>query len=200
MTEQFDKSDAYKVLDTVNMWINNCDTKASIMIAAISIVATVFFTTDIFDIVSSVVINSSKLLSGWMIIYNIILWLSVICLIVGVIFLIRVIISKVITTFKSSNNEGKLETKTYPSFMFFGLIANKGLYNDFNAYCSKVQSVSNEEIIEDLCYQIYNASSICNKKFKNFKKGLFLVLGGLLAFVLQVIIYYCFNIESFVLV
>lgn len=192
MSEKFDKSDAYKILDTINMWINNCDTKASIMIAAMGIVTTMLCSTDIFNFVSSVIFSSLKVFSGWMIVYNIVIWLSIISMMVGIVFLICVIMPKIITTFATMNDSGNTEKETYVSYMFYGSIAKKNLFKDFDTYYSEVESISDEQIIKDLCYQIYSASIICNRKFNNFKKGLFFVFGGFLIFVLQMIIYNVF--------
>ena len=43
------KDDANKALDNINMWINNCDTKTSIILGFYATIITICFTTDFLD-------------------------------------------------------------------------------------------------------------------------------------------------------
>ena len=53
--------------------------------------------------------------------------------------------------------------------MFFGSIAT---YKSFDGYKKIAINNSTSEIEDDLLYQIYAASKICDKKFKNHKQGI----------------------------
>ena len=48
------KEDAFNVLDTINMWINNCDTKVSIILGFYAAIITIALSTDFIDIQSSI--------------------------------------------------------------------------------------------------------------------------------------------------
>ena len=52
------KEDLYHILDTINMWINNCDTKASIILGIIGVVFSIVFSSDYIRIVKRILEKS----------------------------------------------------------------------------------------------------------------------------------------------
>lgn len=160
-------------LDRVNGWINNCDQKASILLAFAAALAAVLLTSDIMkdgydylitpfykywlkDVPSEV--SYKKLIV-------ILLLLPLAWNVINMIkFLILVLRPK--TIIADFQEERSLITKN--SRLHFQSIAGK-MYNDFLLDC---QNQSEESYLNDLCSQIYCNSRICNDKFENYKKGL----------------------------
>lgn len=46
LKDMFTRDDAYKTLETINMWINNCDTKTSVVLSGVGVVATIILSSD----------------------------------------------------------------------------------------------------------------------------------------------------------
>lgn len=95
MNTNFTKDDAYKTLDTINMWINNCDTKASIVLGSIGVVATILLSSDfvhpIKNIIEKVFSNSIWPNS----LYSIILIAGIVLCVIGVCFFVSCITPKI---------------------------------------------------------------------------------------------------------
>lgn len=165
---KFSKDDLYKNLDITNSWINNCDTKASIMIAFLGFTLfELIKNTSYIDSISKIFNNSIKNFNFSDCLYLLFLVSSFILILIGLYKLIKVLIP-------SLENNKKISVQ--PSFLYYGYISSieRLEYNEL------IKNATEEEIIDDLINQNYINSKICYKKFNNFKYGTFLLFIGLI--------------------
>ena len=183
---ELDKDDLFHILDNVNAWIGNCDNKASIILAAIGIVASVILSTDTFrsltDLIKADLSNGglNRLLAGCVL-------LSLVLMLVGIFFLVQVITPNLIYTYKHTEH-GRTVTSDFPSLMFYGQVAKQ---DSVDKYHANIMGVDNNSVYKDLCFQIFSASKICTTKFQNLKKGLAFFFIGLSLFVLFLFLCTC---------
>lgn len=149
-----DKSDKFKVLDTINQWINNCDTKASIFLAVYGIFISFIVSSEIIKAIINIIRINISTKTPCSIAYLILLAVAIILMGIGMYKLVRVLIPTI--------------NLNHTSVMFFGSVAS---YGTFDVY---VDATKKEEknIEDDLLHQIFAASKICNQKFENQKKGI----------------------------
>jgi hypothetical protein len=152
----FTKEDAYKTLEITNTWISNIDAKISFALAFSGVLIGFIFAKGLpnaFKIVSEV--STLEELNGGEIIGAI-----VVCLLYGVsITSILHFILAIMAKIKNTNN--------VKSIFFFGSIASMELLD----YKSKVNRMTEQEVLSDLQGQIYTNSRICNKKAKCYNMG-----------------------------
>lgn len=148
--------DKYNVLETVNQWIFNCDTKVSIIMAAYGIFLSAIFSTDVLTATVNIIrINLlNKTLCG--VIYLLFLFVAILVFLYGVFKLFCVLIPSI--------------NLKYNSVMFFASVASHSSFNDYKEALEK--KIHDNEVEKDLLQQIYAASAICTKKFNNQKKGI----------------------------
>lgn len=159
-------------LDRVNMWIGNCDQKASFLLALVGIVLTVVCTSDAISGIKTILIR--PFMSYWRegmgtfcllrTIIAILLIAGFVCVIISIVYLLLCLRAK--TEYDSMKKQG-MEEK---SLLFYGSVA-KMSYSD---YCE-----AENDRINDLRTQVYINSVICDKKFENYKNALRLVLWAL---------------------
>lgn len=152
-------------LDRVNMWIGNCDQKASFLLALVGVVVTVICTSDVFTKVKEIIItpfvtyltdkSGSFCFSRFLI--AILFFGGLTCLLVSIFYLLRCLMAK--TNPKDYSKPGMVEK----SRLFFGSIANM----TYEEFCRDDNNFDN-----DLQSQIYTNSVICSQKFKNYKTAL----------------------------
>lgn len=168
----FTKEDANKALDNVNMWINNCDTKTSIILGFYAIIVTICFSTDLLNIQIRIFSYFLKDICFFKIIYIIIHLATFLIFIIGIIELLKVIIPRIILKTQSGN---------YNSILFYGSIAKNT--PTYEKYCEEVRKITDQkDILNDLLFQIHSASIICNKKFYYQKIGLILTTISMILF------------------
>ena len=168
-------------LDRINMWIGNCDQKASFLLAFLGVAATIFITSDVVGKIKELIVV--PFLSYWKenigsfnllrFIIAISLILGVVCIFISLFFLLLCLMAKTdYSKFKQPGMEKE-------SLLFYKHIASM----DYSKYC-----VSRNDRYNDLCSQAYTNACICTDKFNNYKRGLTLVIVALpllaLAFVL----------------
>lgn len=184
----FSRDVAFKTLDTINFWINSCDTKASILLSGIGVAFTLLFTSNIlekvFDVTKKVIDNFSGI-GAWIGILGI---LSVLGCIVGTGYIISVIVPRQIFKPKESN----VKNENINSLMFYGSIAKMS----FSTFCEQINSLCdpNDVIVKDLIFQIHSAAKICAIKTKNLK------IGSIVFFVSLFMFVFCFSFGYFSLV
>lgn len=100
--KNFSKDDAYKTLDTINMWINNCDTKASIVLGSIGVVATIFLSSDFVHPIKNIIEKSFSNLIWPNSLYCIVLIIGIILCVIGICFFVSCITPKIILSISSS--------------------------------------------------------------------------------------------------
>lgn len=204
------KDDAFKTLDTINMWINNCDTKASVVLGCIGVVSSILLSSDIVRIIKQIIEKAfSNFNDVGMFFYNLFFIAGISFCILGVLFIVLCITPKIylgtvkkmipkclrkkLGKFIANKKKKKLANSSkaaQKSIMFYGSIALKS-YKD---YMDRIEECSLEydDVMKDLVFQIHSAACICNAKFKRFKVGLiFFVLGIIICLTCILIGYYC---------
>ena len=150
-------------LDRVNMWIGNCDQKASFILAIIGVVLGICFTSDslVFiksDIVSPVIsaIGNSTTISLLTIFEALLLLMLFVSLIMSV---FRMIFALRANTDLQKLSQPGMESN---SMLHYPTIANM----TYRGFCE-----NEVHILNDLRSQFYVNSCICASKFENYKKG-----------------------------
>ena len=150
-------------LDRVNMWIGNCDQKASFILAIIGVVLGICFTSDslVFiksEIVSPVIsaIDNSTSISLLTIFEALLLLMLFAFLIMSVFRMIFALRAK--TDLKKLSQPG-MESN---SMLHYQTIANM----TYREFCE-----NEVHILNDLRSQFYVNSCICTSKFENYKRG-----------------------------
>lgn len=154
--------DKYKVLDNINQWCNNCDTKASIVLATLGVFLSFVFSSDIGKFMAETIKLSLQDIMVCNVLYLSIMLIGLALLLVGCYNLVKSLIPII-----------DLKRK---SLTFFGNIAS---YKSFEEYYENVMSSENEDLELDLLGQIYAASIICERKFRNQKRGVVLSFLGI---------------------
>ena len=171
--------DLPSILDRIIVWTDNCDSKTSIILGGLGVIAGIFMASDYVTKIIEIVRFMTSHVNFWTVIYLIVFFGSIAVLLAGCLFLIRVLIS--VTDTKSYKDRGVKEE----SLAFFSSIAkNKTL----SVYKEKVQKANNLQFDEDITSQIYVCSIICDSKFKNYKTGLLLSLIGFGLFLITAIV------------
>lgn len=171
--------DLPSTLDRIIVWINNCDTKTSIVLGGLGVIAGIFLASDYISKIIDIVRFMTSHINVWAVIYLILFFGSIAVLLAGCFFLFRVLIS--VTDTKSYKERGIKEE----SLIFFSSIAkNKTL----SAYKKKVLKTDNAQFDEDVISQIYTCSIICDTKFRNYNTGLLLSLVGFGVFLVIAIV------------
>ena len=156
-----------KNLDRVINWVNNCDQKASILLALLGLVVTLVFTSDVFVKIDSIIITPFftylKTGEGYFCFIRTLLSILLFVSLISVSLLIKYLIA----TLSANLNYDKIRDKepgmVEKSYIYFNSIANMK-YNDFNP--------STDAYYEDLRSQVYANSLICKKKFENYAKAI----------------------------
>ncbi len=168
-------------LDRINMWIGNCDQKASFLLAFLGVAATVFVTSDVVSKLKHLLVN--PFIAFWKnnigsfcffkFVISICLVVGLVCIFIAVVYLLMCLMAK--TDYSKFKQPGMKEK----SRLFFGHIASM----TYSEFCQ-----DEYDQLNDLRSQAYINACICDYKFKNYNIGLRLVLLALpfltLAFVL----------------
>lgn len=161
-----DEGDLMSILSQINQWIVNCDTKASILLALIGVIFGIVFSNEC--LFSAIVSQFSFSFE-----YNsLILIKAIIVIILGVLFLIRVICPNF--NFIPSNEE---------SLIFFASISR----NSKEKYRDKIKG-QNYSLQDDLISQIHINAEICTKKFENYNCGLLCIIGGFVYIIIWILL------------
>lgn len=169
-----EKNDYYaEVHNQIIGWTNNCDTKASIVLAFVGVLASIAFSSDyILDTISVQVKNIIRFWSdgiGGFSVISTIMFVSLgsVLVFMGVCFYYA------INALRANIN------CLDDSIIFFGKIAKLSK----ETYVDKVTKITDDEYQQDKLSQIYNCANICNAKFKYYNKSISALLKGLLSFV-----------------
>lgn len=155
----FEKEDAYKSLELTNSWIGNIDTKASFLLAYLSVIMG-FVVSHGFPAIFSVETVAPVEFSYWAkIICVVALYLS---LVLAVTLLLGTLTARI-------NGQS-----SKPSLLFFGEISKLSLNN----YKAKILNRTEDELIKDILEQIHTNAEICAKKSKFYNAGVKVTLLG----------------------
>ena len=172
--------DLQATLDRINDWIKNCDSKASILIAAITLFFTIFSNDTVIDMSKRILFFVITSLNIIKIIYMIIFILLVALIVFGVTCLILTL--NPITSKKT--NKDNVENKS--SVYFFGAISGMKFREYSKNYSHVIRNPKKQ--IRNIQEQIYINSSIATKKYSLFKKGVYATFFGSVGVILLFII------------
>lgn len=150
-------------LERVNMWIGNCDQKASFILAIIGVVLSICFTSDSFTYIKNDIVNSivSALENSTSI--SVLTILEALLLLFIFLFLIMSIF-RMIFALRAKTDLQKLSQP--------GMESNSMLHYQTIANMTYQEFCENEvHVLNDLRSQFYVNSCICTSKFENYKKG-----------------------------
>ena len=173
------KDDLNQALDRTNEWIENCDTKASIVLGGIGVVFGILLASDYVKKISEIFNAMIKKSNCWSCLYMFLCVVAIGAIFVGTFFIIKVLVPKINTSIYST--KGIISD----SIIFFGTIAKNETFQD---YKTKIDAYSESDLLNDIKSQIYICSMICDKKFKNYKLGLTISISGFSAFAILMII------------
>lgn len=153
----FTKEDAFRMLEMINTWISNIDTKVSFALGFSGVLIGSVFSTGLPNALQRISeVSKLKELNGGEIIGAILVCILYVVSFISILYFMLAIIARI----KNPNN--------FQSILFFGSIATMKLLD----YKTKVNSMNQQEILEDLGEQIHINSMICNKKAKYYNKGM----------------------------
>lgn len=167
-------------MDRVIGWINNCDQKASILIAFIGIVFPLLFSSEFMDDIYKKLINSIILYQkkgiGEFSCANTFAIIFLLLTIVLISYSLYLLLQTL--TASLSKKEFKSCGKKEESTLFFGDISEYS----FKEFKQKMHKQSKKSIIDDYTSQLYIDAKICSKKFEYYNNALKWLKRGLLSF------------------
>lgn len=153
-------NEARVLLNRVDEWIKNCDSKFSILLGLLGII--VGFTSKIFETFT----NLRLIIESW---ENTLLFDKVWCIISCILVLFYITLIILCATFSIIGINAKIKNST-KNPLFFGYIASKNEFEDFE---NKISYITEEDYLKYLNEQIHTNSKICKKKYKFYKKALY---------------------------
>ena len=143
----YNKEEAYNILNRIDLWIGNCDTKFSILLALLGI----FFglTINVFSIFTKL----RNMISIW---EKTIEFDKVICIICSVFVLSYIILIILCTIFSILGINAKIKNTTNNP-LFFGNIAK---FKNIKEFEQSIKDITGDEYIKFLNEQIYTNSKI----------------------------------------
>lgn len=162
----------------VSSWINNCDSKASILLALIGVIFSIAFTSDKLlggiltltkDVVSLMKGDGTSCACASLFIL-VVLGIAVVFFIDS----IRNILSVLYARMDDSRNAEN------PSISFYRSIGSKS----YDEYKQLVERIDDDAFIEDKLRQVHDCSKICTRKFSFYNDGIDSLKVGLVFFVI----------------
>ena len=163
-----------EILDRNTAWIENCDSKTSIILGSFGVIAGIFLATDYVSKFKGILCHMTSNVFFWTIIYIIFCIFAISLILAGCVCWITVLFARV-----NPNEFSNRGIKSDSLIFFSSIVKHKSL----SSYKQKLEKCETVQMEEDLISQIYICSIICDKKFKYYKLGLFLVSIGSLLFV-----------------
>ena len=144
-------------------FINNCDTKTSIVLATVGALLAIILTNDGLKTILKIVTTCAEGKNFCNILYLSVLFSSVSLLVLGLCRLTSVLVAKTAPLAKgNSDKKGK-------SMIFFGGIVNFG---DSTTYRDKFVAMQESEFLEELVSEIYINAEIASLKYRRYNQGL----------------------------
>lgn len=159
-------------LDRINMWIGNCDQKASFLLAFLGVAATIFITSNVVSKIKEILITPFVAFwrdgTGSFSIFRLLIAISLIvgsaCILAALVHLLFCLMAK--TDYSKFHQPGMEER----SLLFYVHIASMN-YSEY--------SRAENDRYNDLRSQTYTNACICTEKFKHYRVALHLVLVAL---------------------
>lgn len=175
---KLDKDDLNRILDRNIAWIENCDSKASIMLGAFGVALSVIFALDYATIILNVIQEKWSNLSFGNIAFLILVIFSLCEFLYGGYKLIKTLTPKI-----DMRILGADEKMCSNSIIFFSTIAK---HSNYTKFLDSLKENDDDNYLNDISSQIYICAKICDLKFKDYKKGLYFSISGLLVFMLLI--------------
>lgn len=172
------EEEAKDILDRTIGFVNNCDSKASIMLGITGVIFTIIFTSEGLTEISNLIKIIVEFKSFCDVLFFLLGLVSVIMLFYGIGLLIAALIAKI------DCNDYEQEGLDLASSIYFGNIADCKTFQD---YRNRFSNANQESYLNDLLSQIYLNSCICKKKFQRYNQGLIYFIYGLSLFLLTII-------------
>lgn len=162
----------------VSSWINNCDSKASILLALIGVIFSIAFTSDKLlggiltltkDVVSLMKGDGTSCACASLFIL-VVLGIAVVFFIDSIRNLLSVLYARMDDSRKAEN----------PSISFYRSIGSKS----YDEYKQLVERIDDDAFIEDKLRQVHDCSKICTRKFSFYNDGIDSLKVGLVFFVI----------------
>ena len=154
-------------------WTENCDTKASIILAFIGVLTSIVFTSEfILDTIGTQINNIITYWrdsSGTFSILSTMMFVSLIGFVIFMSLCCYYSISSLKANTKCADD----------SIIFFGRIA----LNSKEDYIEKVNKMTDEDFESDKLSQIHNCAIICQNKFRNYNNSIKYLSSGLMCFI-----------------
>lgn len=172
-SKYYDKQDAYLNLDRIISWINNCDTKTSILIAFVAAIIAIFASSfeNITYLASFNAIENKNTCQWLLAIFIVILLIVLLALLVIIIKNIYIALQGKIILNKYNKkylNENEIKNHKKGSLLFFQAIANYQL----DEFIKKETDVTDKELFDDISIQIYYNAKRCTEKFTHYNYAL----------------------------
>ena len=172
--------------EQVSSWINNCDSKASILLALIGVILSIVFTNDfilggITERINQVVNVFKEEASNS--VCDIIITCAILIILVLSIGYLICSLSKMIQVLYARLDDSR--DKENPSVSYFRSIAAKS----FDDYKSIVDGISKESLVDDKLHQVYDCSCICSRKFTLYNDGVKSMKIGLILFAVYLLLF-----------
>lgn len=167
------------ILDRNTAWIENCDSKTSIILGSFGVIAGIFLATDYVSKFKGILCHMTSNVTFWTVVYIIFCIFAIGLILAGCICWITALFARV------NLNEFSDRGIKLDSLIFFSSIAR---HQSLSSYKQKLKKCETSQMEDDLISQIYICSIICDKKFKYYKLGLLLASTGLILFVVLFVI------------
>lgn len=169
--------------EQVSSWINNCDSKASILLALVGVVLSIAFTSDtMLNGIGSLTKDVVGLLKGTgdpcacaSLFILIVLGLSIGFFIDSIRNLLLVLYARLDDSRDKDN----------PSISFYRSIGAKS----YDEYKNLVETISDDSFVEDKLRQVYDCSKICTNKFSCYNEGIKSMKIGLVFFAVYIFLF-----------
>lgn len=171
--------EAKDTLDRTISFVNNCDSKASIMLGIIGVALAIIFTSDSlqeFRRITQIMLEFNNCRDVFFFILGLV---SIALVGLGLGLLIFSLFAKI------DCKDYDQSSLNLTSSIYFENIAGCG---NFEQYKERFMTTTQENYLNDLLSQIYLNSCICTKKFKRYNLGVIYSMCGLFFFILVVTI------------
>ena len=157
---------ADKTYEQVSGWINNCDSKASILLALIGVFLPIAVTSDFLlegiieelEVIVGLFSGNCPCCAWASVLLILLLGVSVFYFIKSLRFLFVVLFARLDDSRKEEN----------PSISFYKSIGE----HSYEEYKKLVGSISEDQLTEDKIRQVHDCSKICTQKFLNYNKSI----------------------------
>lgn len=161
----------------ISSWINNCDSKASILLALVGVILSIALTSDyIFVGVENLIKDVTFLIKGSGRKCACASFFMLVILGIAIAFFTDCI-SNLLSVLYARLDDSR--DKENPSICFYRSIGAKS-YDD---YKKLVEDISDDDLKEDKLRQVYDCAKICTKKFVLYNDGVASLKLGLIFFV-----------------